>query len=692
MVERLGIPREFLDWETIPEYQGHVWDGTQNPLKRILECLTGPPEKNWVGVESATSTGKTVLLAGIVFWFIECFKDSLIITTAPKEDSLSLQVWRWVNKWYSKFNRGKLTYLKLRMQEGNDDWLALGFVAGVEADADLNRKAQGFHAEHMLILVEETPGIPHQILEAFTNTSTGEHNIMLCVGNPDNELDELHQFCQKQRVNHVIISAYDHPNVVTGNNNFIPGAATKLSIAGLLETYGGDENHPMFMSRARGICPAGNQYSLIKAEWIRNAVERFKEKYPKNKVNINDIEGIHAIGVDVANSEAGDKAAIAKGKGFTLYSIEAFQCPNANKLGKQVVRLSKDEDITHIQVDGVGVGAGTVNTMLEYGLTKDINFQSAAKPVEIPGMNEKFKNLRSQAWWFTRELFRKGFPEMIEDKELMKELATPIWQETKDMIIVESKEEIKKRLGYSPNKADAFVMWVWNHYKEKLRYFYMLSESIHDVKSIPEGEVICGLRYGDVTAAYFGIMERDGQISVINEFVRNTGEELEEKALQFATFCKMNSYRGIKVVCHTDMWNHPVRAEGGSKPIAETFLKYTQAQKLHIEFVKAAETKSTTKPYEEYMNELVKNMLNYRIDPETNLWIRKPMCLISVANCPEFWKQIPKLKMDGKKLEPNNYYDAFRTLVTSFEKPESQQMDPKELMNLLNEQNKDNFF
>lgn len=697
MVERIGIPREYLDWSIIPEYKNHIWDGTENPLKKLLECLTGPPEKNWIGVESATSTGKTVILAGIVFWFLECFANSLVVTSAPKEEQLSLQVWRWISKWYPKFNKGRLTSLKLRMQEGNEDWVATGFVAGVEADAELNRKAQGLHAEHMLIICEETPGIPHQILEAFTNTSTGEHNIVLCVGNPDNELDELHMFCQKQRVNHIIISAYDHPNIVTGNNNFIPGAQTSIGIAGLLETYGNDENHPMYLSRARGICPAGSQYSLIKAEWIRNAVDRFKDKYPRNKINLNKIEGIHAMGLDVANSDAGDKAAKAKGKGFTLYSIEAFQCPNANKLGKEVFREMQEEEITDIQVDGVGVGAGTVNTMIEKGLTKSINFQSAAKPVEIAGINEKFNNLRSQAWWFTRELFRKDMLDIVEDKELMKELATPLWNEINDKITVESKEEIKKRLGYSPNKADAFVMWVWNHYKDELIYFYMLDEKVHDLPyKINEDRkgYICGIRYGDVTAAYFGYQDSGNNYFITNEWsVNDINIQLEEKALSFANYCNENKFNKLKVICHTTMFNYPVKSAGGAKPIVQYFMNAAKQYKgIQLEFIQSAKTKSTTKPYEEYSNELCKNMFNWKKD-ENGLWIRKPKAYVSVQNCPEFWRYVPQLKAEGNKLEPNGYYDAFKTLATNFElKAGIKDSNKQDLMAILNKQNRNKVF
>jgi len=49
-------------------------------------------------------------------------------------------------------------------------------------------------------------------------------------------------------------------------------------------------------------------------------------------------------------------------------------------------------------VDGIGVGAGTVDTLKEYGVNhRKVNLQSAGKPMVSDG-EEEFANLRSQMW------------------------------------------------------------------------------------------------------------------------------------------------------------------------------------------------------------------------------------------------------------------------------------------------------
>jgi len=49
----------------------------------------------------------------------------------------------------------------------------------------------------------------------------------------------------------------------------------------------------------------------------------------------------------------------------------------------------------------------------------------------------------------------------VEDEELFNDLTAVTWKTQGGKIIVESKEDIKKRLGHSPNKGDAAVYWNW---------------------------------------------------------------------------------------------------------------------------------------------------------------------------------------------------------------------------------------
>jgi hypothetical protein len=476
-VEVLGIPEWSIRWSLLPEYAGHVWDGAKDPLARMAEALV---EGKDVGVESGTSTGKTYWLAVLVLWFVACFERALVVTTAPKEDQLTLQLWKEIGRHWSRFKErypeAGTVKLRVRMRpdtEDEDAWAIVGYACGVDADAESATRAQGFHAEHMLLICEETPGIPQPVLTAQDNTATGTHNLRLRVGNPDHQLDPLHTYCTAPGITHIRISALDHPNVVTGRE-VIPGACTRKSLADLKARWG--DGSAMYVSRARGISPAQAANALIRLEWLEAAAKRFDRILAAKARGEKPafLAGAPALGVDVANSEAGDRGAIAFWQGRCLVEVTAFPCPNANELGRTVInRAGRDHVLAeHIGIDAIGVGAATVNTCRDYGLSvQDIN---SGLPAQNGAMRSNdgereweqdstlFLNLRAQMWWQLRNDLERGVIAIRRDEALFRELVVPTYESRGGKIVVEAKEAIRKRLGgASPDRADAVVYGNW---------------------------------------------------------------------------------------------------------------------------------------------------------------------------------------------------------------------------------------
>jgi len=184
-------------------------------------------------------------------------------------------------------------------------------------------------------------------------------------------------------------------------------------------------------------------------EWVRRCQTLGKEPPLKAKL---------ALGVDVANSDGGDKGAISRWRGWQCWEVVSFACPNANNLGYKVYLEMQEQGIEdeHVGVDAVGVGAGTVNE-----LHKRERWVKALQGGPVGNITvEEFNastGLRSQMWWVAREDIRQGWVSVPDDPELVQDLITPQWEVKNGVIVVESKELIKKRLGRSPNKGDAFV-------------------------------------------------------------------------------------------------------------------------------------------------------------------------------------------------------------------------------------------
>lgn len=492
ITEKLGVPEHTIRWSMNPGYAAHQWDGDRDPMVGILEALA---DGSSVGVESGTGTGKTFTAACVVFWFLACFENALVITSAPKEENLLTQIWKEIGQLMPAFRRhfptaeGPGSSGKLRMLGGDknrkdekEGWTAMAFVAGVRAEEDTAQRAAGFHRKHMLIITEDTPGIDPAIMAAFGQTRTDDHNIHLALGNPDHRNDALHRFCFDEReqvrsgVKHFRVSALDHPNVVSGQS-IIGGAIGRRRLAERTQECGG-VGARLYESRVRGVCPSESEEALIRYEWCLAAAKRYDD--PSYRL------GRSALGVDPSNSERGDPAAISRWQGACCTEVVSKPCPDAGILGEEIVAEAQDPRNPvrpeNVGVDDVGVGASTVNAAKRLrfrvkrlgGSTKatpgiddtdrwsqvEVQEDGSVRPVGPRIVQaERYKNLRSKMGWIFREDMRLGRIALPLDPELFQDLCTLQYTTVNGVITIESKDDVKSRLPgrRSPNKGDSCI-------------------------------------------------------------------------------------------------------------------------------------------------------------------------------------------------------------------------------------------
>lgn len=499
LVERFNEPLTSLIWDLWDKeaYSNHKWDGTKNPFLEAFKALVN---KEWVGMEACTSAGKTYIMARIAFWFLDVYDNAMVVTTAPKKSQLINLLWKEINKCFQKFKRirpqaqiYKSPAVRVMQDDEFVEWSMIGEVAGVDAGAEVAQKMAGFHAKNMLFLLDEMSAIPQSIYLAIENTCTDTNNLICASGNPLSNTDTLHKFCVKQKVRHITISAYDHPNVVlenAGKEAPIGGAVTQGSIDMRKREYGEESN--LFLARVRGISPAQSTDSLIKGKWLDDAVLKVAERF-------DNTTSYNAMGVDVANSTNGDAAAIAIGEGNTLRILKEFQCPDANQLGLNLIYdnvtleelynqrgVAKENQHIYqlptfqehnilpscIGIDTVGVGVGTINAFINEGYTPIALQGGYLKRVVPLDEQEKalyeFGSLRDQMYWAVREDLLAGVIGIdlkiigsVVFNQLKNELTAHRFVATSSKIKIEAKEAVKKRLGKSPNYADAFVYWNW---------------------------------------------------------------------------------------------------------------------------------------------------------------------------------------------------------------------------------------
>lgn len=486
IVEKLGVPEHTIRWSlSDPElYAKHVWDGDKDPLVLALEAVSRGES---VAISSGTNTGKTYAIgACLVLWFLAVFPRSIVLSIAPREDQLLLNLWKELGKQWSRFVRHFPTAVlqggKLRMLPGAEEreiWTATATTAGVGADEQVAQHLAGFHHPEMLWLIEETPGVDQAIMNTIINTATGRFNPIVAMGNRDHQHDTLGLFSARSWVTSIRISAYDHPNVVTGRN-IIDGAVTPQSIERRLADVDGNTNDPIFMSRVRGIAPMQSARAMIAREWCEAAAKRWSD--PELR------KGPPALGVDVADSPTGDLSCISRWQGACCTEVSPFRAADASEVGRivfgEITNADNPINPKHVGIDAIGVGASTVNELKRLGARIKV-ISGATRPV--PKLDteamwettedtdhgtqrptgpriveaERYSSHRSQVLWRLREDLRLHRIALPNDPKLFEELTAIEYEEPGGKITVALKEKIRQRLGRSPDRADAVAYGNW---------------------------------------------------------------------------------------------------------------------------------------------------------------------------------------------------------------------------------------
>jgi hypothetical protein len=127
--------------------------------------------------------------------------------------------------------------------------------------------------------------------------------------------------------------------------------------------------------------------------------------------------------------------------------------------------MSVVRDAAPIHIDIGGVGGSPYDFLNENGVqviginnasTKDLEGQFDRSSQQL-----KFRNWRAFLMWRFREALEPGKGENLAlppDSELKADLCAPTWKLTASGILIESKDEVKKRIGRSPDKGDAVIL------------------------------------------------------------------------------------------------------------------------------------------------------------------------------------------------------------------------------------------
>ena len=197
---------------------------------------------------------------------------------------------------------------------------------------------------------------------------------------------------------------------------------------------------------------------VIPTAHIRAAMARWSESDVRCNSAFTD------VGLDPSRGGK-DQTVLAPRTGtffHPLVTYEGREIKDGNDCAA-VVTAHLGEDFSGVlRVDIIGVGAGAFDVIAgstDYQIV-DVNFASSSYATDRSGRLE-MRNVRAEAYWRLREALDPETGDNISlppDEELVEDLAAPLWTRTTSGILIESKDQLRKRIGRSPGRGDAVAL------------------------------------------------------------------------------------------------------------------------------------------------------------------------------------------------------------------------------------------
>jgi hypothetical protein len=198
-------------------------------------------------------------------------------------------------------------------------------------------------------------------------------------------------------------------------------------------------------------------WQVIPTAWVNAAMARWRRPAKLGEML--------TLGVDVARGGK-DSTTIARKHrhhegGFWFDEPLVYpgsETPDGPAVVGQVLAAMRDSAV--IIIDVIGVGASPYDFLRSTNQpVLGLNVSERATTTDRTG-RLTFANMRSQMWWLFREALDPANNVGLvlpPDEKLAAELCTPRWSMQGTTIQVESREEIVKRVGRSPDRATAYV-------------------------------------------------------------------------------------------------------------------------------------------------------------------------------------------------------------------------------------------
>jgi len=405
------------------QVEGHDFDG-YHPVLPIR-----------IAVPSGHGTGKGALAAWLTDWIMSTRPGSRGTVTANTAQQLARKTWATISQWTKMCITShwfEITSELMWFKGRKEDW----YAAAISCAPENAEAFQGQHAPNgtSFYILDECSNIDPRIWVAAEGGLTDGEPMIFAFGQPTRAEGEFFSITSGERRERWKQFPIDSRDSRLTN---------KELISQWLEDYGEDSD--FFRVRVRGLPPRAGDLQFISSELVHDAQKR--------EVTVLQDEPL-LMGIDYARGGV-DQTIIRFRKGLDGKSIKAVKIPgeqsrNSMLVATKIAQLISDHQPRMIFGDATGGSiGGPINDRLRQLGYEVIDVQYGGQSPD-----PHYGNMRSYIWAQCREWLSRG--SIDADRDLEQDLTGPSAKHDRhDRVILESKEDMKKRGLDSPDDADA---------------------------------------------------------------------------------------------------------------------------------------------------------------------------------------------------------------------------------------------
>lgn len=441
----LGFVEQFFPWgkpgtslagETGPD----EWQ--RDHLTRIGDKLRAGGDLGAVVQEAISAghgVGKSACVSWVIIWAISTHEDTRGVVTANTDTQLRTKTWAELAKWFQLFEFRHLFTLTATAIYSVDPVRSKTWrIDQIPWSAERSEAFAGLHnkGNRLLVIFDEASAIDDIIWETTEGALTDANTqiIWCCYGNPTRTTGRFHKECTRPR-------RFHYARVDGRKSKF----TNKGQIQAWIDEYGEDSD--FVRVRVAGLFPRAGFANFIPPDLVEGARRRTVSRMAYQQ---------HQKFLAVDPARFGDDfSVITLRQGLKVHWQVALSGFDGPELAGRIVEIVRDEPgIACIAYDANGNGAD-----LDSALRRAPGLPQLIPVIwGVPAKDDKqYFNQRSEAWGKMKEWLKAG--DIPDDDQLADELCSLDYgYDGLFRIQLQSKQDIKKNGGKSPDRADSLAI------------------------------------------------------------------------------------------------------------------------------------------------------------------------------------------------------------------------------------------